>query len=53
MIGCFPLGEQSEFIILGIDDVTPRFKSADTRENADRADEQLDGEKNPTNTEMT
>lgn len=53
MIGCFPLGEQSSFIILGIDDVTPRFKSADNRANADRTDEQLDGEKNPENSKMT
>jgi len=53
MIGCFPLGEQSSFIIIGIDDVTPRFKSTDNRANADRPDEQLDGEKNPENSEMT
>lgn len=52
MIGCFPLGEQSNFIILGIDDVTPRTKSAGNRGNADVVDEQVDGSKNPANAPM-
>lgn len=49
MYGCFVNGEQTKFIILAIDNVSPRLDSKTNDANSDIPSNATDGEKNPQN----
>lgn len=49
MIGCFVSGEQTKFVIIGIENAIPRLDQAERGENKDNQDTSIDGDTNPPN----
>lgn len=49
MIGCFVSGEQTKFVIIGIENAIPRLNQESRGENKDNPDTSIDGDQNPAN----